>query len=642
MCKRLKTLSRIALLLAVIGAAAEMTACAQARRTRPIPPDTPDDVRRQIGRLLSDDLTARIDATRNLGEMGARAAPAVPFLMDCAQIMGHVNQIRENPDRHPPDALAHFTHDMALGEQALEAIGRIGEPAVDPLIAMLKERESILLWRIVPLALAEIGEPAVEPLVNTLMARYDPTLSSDYAAEALGRIGTPGLHPLLVVLESEHSSLRASAIRGLGYIKDRLAVEALIGVLGAEDRHYILGQQAAISLSRIGSLAMGPLITALQDESPKVRTDAALALGYIGDARAIGPLAAALGDEEASVRYAAVLAFGRIENESTVEPLIAALGDKDAEIRSMTAFELGRKRDGRAVEPLARVLHADGAADVRSAAAGALGSIRDGRAVNPLISAFKDTDKWVVAAAATALSEIGDSRAVEPMIAVLADNNTRGWEEAVRELKYYGPDMAKPHVIKALGSFKDTRAIDILVSLLEDETSESRCSAAEALGTIGDSSALTPLAAALKDDVVDVRESAIHALAKLDDERAIWPLVPMLHDENHDVRESAAEALASIGTPAIEPLIESLKKRDDTFVRRSTRALSALRESFSLEKTVASYVDTDPYDSNYFAAQALKQITDKDFGSEYAAWREWFDLNRDDLYTDDMPLRGGG
>jgi len=643
MYKRLKTLSRVTLLLAVIGAAAaEAPGYAQAKRTRQIPSDTPDDVRQQIERLLSDDLTARIHAARNLGKMGTRAAPAVPFLMDCAHIMDYVEQILENMDRYPPGVLASFTHDVALGEQALEAIGRIGEPAVDPLIAMLKEHESAILWDIVPLALAEIGEPAVEPLTDVLMDRYDPTPSNGYAAEALGRIGASGLHPLLVALESEDISLRASAIRGLGYIEDLRSVEALIGVLGVETRGYNLGQLAAHSLSRIGSLAVGPLITALQDENRKVRTNAAFALGYIGDARAIGPLAAALGDEETSVRHAAVGAFGRIKNESTVEPLIAALGDKDAEIRSMTAFELGRKRDSRAVEPLARVLHGDGAADVRNAAAGALGSIKDTRAVHPLIRALNDRDKWVVGRAATALSEIGDSRAVEPLIAVLADNNDRGWEEAVRELKYYGTDTAKSHVIKALGSFKDTRAVDILSVLLKDKSSEARRSAAEALGTIGDSDALGPLAAALKDDEVNVRKSAIRALAELGDPRAVLPVVPMLHDEDRGVRESAAEALASIGTPAIEPLIESLKKRDDTFVRRSKRAFGALRESFSLEKMAASYVDTDPYDSNYFAAQALKRITGEDFGSEYSAWREWFDLNREDLYIDDMPGRGGG
>jgi len=639
MYNRFGTLCRVALLLAVIGTAADLPTCAQPRGTRQIPPDTPDDVRHQIERLLSDDLTVGIDAARNLGEMGGRAMPAVPFLMDYVRDPEEVDRTIAYIDRHPSYTQTVIKNQIALGKEALSAIGKIGAPAVAPLMTLLGQERDYRKFT-APLAFAEIGEPAVEPLVEELMTDREPS-GSRLAAEALGRIGEPGLEPLLSALQSDDFWTRSDAVHGLGYIRDARAVEALIGVLGVEDRSYGLNQRTASSLGRIGTLAVGPLITVLQAEDPKVRTNAARALGYVGDARAVGPLARVLGDEETSVRYAAVVAFGQIKNESTVEPLIAVLGDKDADIRSMAAFELGQKQDSRAVEPLARVLHGDGISDVRSAAAGALGLIKDIRAVRPLIRALNDRDKWVVGGAATALSEIGDSRAVEPLIAVLAENDAGGWTEAVIELAYGGRMTAKSRVIVALGSFEDTRAVDILIVLLKDGSSETRRCAAEALGTIGDSTALGPLTIALKDDVVDVRGSAVRALAELDEPRAVRLVVPMLHDDDRGVRESAAEALANIGPPAIEPLIESLKKRDDTFLRRSKRAFGTLREGFSLEKMAASYVDTDPYDSNYFAAQALRQITGRHLGGDYSSWRIWYELKRDDLSIDDMPGPGG-
>jgi len=115
-------------------------------------------------------------------------------------------------------------------------------------------------------------------------------------------------------------------------------------------------------------------IKALGDEDWRVRMEAAVALGNIGDPRAVEPLIRALGDKDWRVRMEAAVALGNIGDPRAVEPLIQALGDKSGSVRRVAARALGEIGDPRAVEPLTRALR-DENQYVRRVAAGALGKI---------------------------------------------------------------------------------------------------------------------------------------------------------------------------------------------------------------------------------------------------------------------------
>jgi HEAT repeat protein len=181
------------------------------------------------------------------------------------------------------------------------------------------------------------------------------------------------------------------------------------------------------------------LIKALEHKDPNVRSEAAKALGRIGDERAVEPLIQALRDKYGSVREAAAEALVKI-GAPAVEPLITALRDEEWYVRRAAAEALDElgwkpgqdegaawywmvKRDWEkcvalgaiAVEPLISALR-DEDDDVREAAAEALGELGDSRAVKPLISALRDDRYWRVRkAAAEALGEIGDERALEEL-----------------------------------------------------------------------------------------------------------------------------------------------------------------------------------------------------------------------------------
>ena len=81
-----------------------------------------------------------------------------------------------------------YKTDSGVRRTAALALGKIGEPAVEPLIAALKDSDDCVR-REATEALGKIGEPAVEPLIAALKD------SDDYvrreAAEALGKIGEP-------------------------------------------------------------------------------------------------------------------------------------------------------------------------------------------------------------------------------------------------------------------------------------------------------------------------------------------------------------------------------------------------------------------------------------------------------------------
>ena len=66
--------------------------------------------------------------------------------------------------------------------------------------------------------------------------------------------------------------------------------------------------------------AVEPLIAALSDESERVRTKAALALGELGDPRAVKPLEELLNDEQEELRRAAKAALEKLRGKREGPP----------------------------------------------------------------------------------------------------------------------------------------------------------------------------------------------------------------------------------------------------------------------------------------------------------------------------------
>jgi len=199
--------------------------------------------------------------------------------------------------------------------EAAKALGEIGdERAVEPLIQALNDKVPDVR-RYAAEALGKIGDArAVEPLIYAL----DDTYVGDTAKEALGEIGEPAVEPLIQVLTDESTGdfLRWDAREALVEIGEP-AVEPLIQAMiqtvkDIDDYYNYILIEPKYALVEIGEPAVELLIQALGNENWCIRAIAAEALGEIGDERAIEPLIQALGDENSEVQYQAEEALKKI------------------------------------------------------------------------------------------------------------------------------------------------------------------------------------------------------------------------------------------------------------------------------------------------------------------------------------------
>jgi HEAT repeat protein len=287
-----------------------------------------------------------------------------------------------------------------LGREPQNALVQIGLPAVQPLIAALKDNHKGV-GMTAALILGEIGDArAVESLITALKDKNNNV--GPNAAEALGKIGDKrAVEPLIAALKDEN--VRPAAAKALGRIGDVRSVEPLIASLGGN------GLAAVEALRQFGDSAVEPLIAGLRNENEHVRKLAAMMLGEFGDTRALESLIAELNQLSANTEITNMMKMvRRIGSATAMEPLIAALKDENKYVRSNVAIILGM--------------------------------IGDTKAVDPLITALNDDDWYVRSTVAETLGKIGDARAVEPLIAALNDDGGIGsvWSKAAWALNKIG------------------------------------------------------------------------------------------------------------------------------------------------------------------------------------------------------------
>lgn len=225
--------------------------------------------------------------------------------------------------------------DMDVRRAAADALADIGELSIEPLIYKLKNigwraNATVALVKIggekvvkslinvlkygdwemrrgAAYALVKIGDPAVEPLIRTLEDKQVRQAVVDVLVE----IGDPAVGALISALGYKNWEVREGVINVLGKVGKERAVKPLINALG--DMSVLVRWAAALALGKIGDGgAVEPLINAFEDTDALVRESVARALGEIGDARAIVSLMKALEDEDVWVRKAATRALGMI------------------------------------------------------------------------------------------------------------------------------------------------------------------------------------------------------------------------------------------------------------------------------------------------------------------------------------------
>jgi HEAT repeat protein len=254
-----------------------------------------------------------------------------------------------------------------------------------------------------------------------------------------------GLNCLLEGIREESNARVVSHIIGvLGRVKSDLAVPVLIDVFLAT--HIHLYEKPS------------PLNFVQGDDSMRLRCNAAIVLGKIGDDRAIIPLMSVLNDraENYRLRLAAAESLGKVGDEYAVKPLIDILADereKSVYLKESVAKALGMLGDIRAIEPLIDMLESKrGIRDkfnfLKEQIIEAVGKIGrpHRKATDSLLIALRDEAPSIRMAAVEALISVGDLDCLEALKERVFDEDddvaksatyavySLGGEEAVREL----------------------------------------------------------------------------------------------------------------------------------------------------------------------------------------------------------------
>jgi HEAT repeat protein len=210
-------------------------------------------------------------------------------------------------------------------------------------------------WAIAKI-LPKLGEMAVEPLLNIVNDSDIDLEDRWFVARILGDFKQPEVAIALVaVLQREEDADLSAMITGALAQIGTPAIAALTRLLDTPNRHQAIAALAQIRHSQ----TIEPLLRAIDDGDPQIRTTIIEALGSFHDPIVLPILLGKLTDVVADVRKATVTALS-LRGESAVElglieHLRPLLYDLDLDVCIATALGLARLPDPQVVEILSEV-----------------------------------------------------------------------------------------------------------------------------------------------------------------------------------------------------------------------------------------------------------------------------------------------
>ncbi len=388
-------------------------------------------------------------------------------------------------------------------------------------------------------------------------------------ASALGAIGDKqAITPLIRLMKvTKNLYVKRAAIRSLGQLKAKEAVDPLLEILNDVDVHKT------------------------------IRANAVFALGEIGDPKVVPNLVKALYQEKAFFFAHANLALVKI-GEPAVDLLIQTMNGKNKEVN--------RILEGN-VEVLKGALEAN--------AAQVLGDIGSEKAVEPLSAMVEKISKWdsdnkliVMTRLISALGDIGYKGAVKSIVKYL---DTKFWDVATvvcNSLIFIGDRSVVPELFKYasegdrhprvrvpmieaignLGTDKDIEQLKALKEKFKDRTLtpiiEKSIKRLEAYASCKQNADCW--IGKLKDKDPAVREKAAYELGQIGDPKAIDALISVVGDQNELVRWGVIFAFSRLNSKkpiaAIEQLVEKTEKGNPRFKvvnNKYTRLVARLKRT---------------------------------------------------------------
>lgn len=522
--------------------------------------------------LNEGNAASRAKAAESLGKIGPAARDAVPDL---------VRAVRDA--------------DEELREQAVIALGEIGDHRASAALLPLLRDADIFFVQTVGIALGKIGGMEAFAATRELLANSTPDSKGDIfraylrvckeravphldallkdmdsevrwrAAHALGRLaGTaqPAVPGLLAALRDPDKRVRCETVNALLQVDPPQMKHAISTVLQLLLNRDFNHDQAATALRPVAADAVPALVQALDYEDAEGRSAVALALARLAPT-STPHLRKSLRHERAHVRAAAALALGSLhaDGREAVADLETCLADRDRTVRFQVAdamMNVDRKAAVAAVPVFIECLK-EGDVGMRERSAVRLGELGGAarQAVRPLLRALDDSDGAVRLSAAVSLLDV-DPREAPAVATVLIDS--------MQDSDVYH----RRHAIRAAGRLGDVAktAVPQLVRVLEDDNPHCRLDAAAVLVKI-DKALVREVVPVLNGLMLEKKYRgsmiciyAIQAAVRLgtDARATAQALQRVMQDEDEPFRGDAAIALVKVEPDLAKVGIEFLKK----------------------------------------------------------------------------------
>ena len=536
---------------------------------------------------------------------------------------------------------------------ATEALVRIGEPAIEPIVGRLRRETDIdvrlslvnligdlrspegfdilieLLARETDINIASsivssLGKyrdaTALPHLMHALRTREDLWLKF-HVVEALGEIGDRTALPAVLPLYAE-KSLRKPVLESVGKIADVGTVNFLLRVIADEEKLNLTALRALVRIAeaskpRIVEEAerhliqarfrasfprekIAPLIEHLRTTSKReVKAFILKFLGWSGDDRALPVLLSHLGLPDTSeVAAQALIDFG----QGAIPSILSALQNEEEDDVVGLLLRVVNMIGGRETIPSILPFLDHDNAMIRRLAIETLGEIPDSSSTDYLLAKLDDADVACQQAAVNSLSAL-----------VSAYEEVQG--DVLAKIKRLLQARSIPVKLNSLSVYVNIQGEgyhDELLLASKDSDPVIRQKAVSLMGRFSEERFADQLVLSLADEATPVRLAAINAIARHKPETGLEPLISSLDDNDIWIRTAAAQALGEYRhAAAIEPLLRHLLN-DPAPVRIAVIEALGKSENPSVKAVLFGCLDEQDPEIQRAAMLALARVPGSD------------------------------